>query len=1224
MSLAFKLQRITQVHAGECKYTSAFWIRRQRGCDRHEAPVGGRCPLMCTRWQFWIDRGGTFTDCLGLDPETGTLTATKVLSSDAAPLVAIRQLLGLAATSPIPPCDVRMGTTVATNALLERKGTHCALITNSGLEDVVEIGSQARSRLFDLDITKPPLLHGRVLGVTARCDPDGNVIAPLDEHQVSTALGQWRTEGIDNLAIALLHSYRNPTLEQHIAQIASQHGFRHIWLSSDVDPEIGFLGRTDTTIVESYLTPLIQQYLFTLEAELPSSSLRIMQSSGGLVQAASFTGRNAILSGPAGGVVAYASIGKRLGIERAIGFDMGGTSTDVSCVDGDFERIHEAEIAGVRLRAPMMSIHTVAAGGGSICRDNGFRLTVGPESAGARPGPVCYGYEGATELTVTDVNLLLGRVADDRFPFSLHPKAARLALDSIVEQLRARGQTLDALQVAAGFADIANANMAQAIREVSVAKGRDVRDYALFVFGGAGGQHACPVARSLGIRTIVFDRFAGVLSAYGMGLANVSWHGQADGSRNDIDAIQLLEPRFAKLVATGKAHLADEGFADHQLTITREVDLRYRGTDAAITLPTHSDPAALATSFEQAHQRMFGYLRNQAIEITNIRVRVEGLSPPPTFTSTARSAHTAPEPRRHQRMWSGGAMRNVGVYWREDLASHQPLRGPALILGETGTIALDEGFDASVGDTGELIIRDRQPVVSHTPVENTQADPIRIEIFNNLFMSIASQMGAALQRTAVSTNIRDRLDFSCALFDATGALIANAPHIPVHLGAMSESIRGLLTENPQPTPGTVFATNDPSLGGSHLPDITVITPVHNEHGELVFFTANRGHHADIGGIVPGSMPAFSTALREEGALLRNVPIVCNDQLQEQVIFDALANTPHPARNPRDNLADLEAQVAANKAGADLLRELMTRTGEATVRAYMAHVQDAAASEVAHELSKLADGTYRFGDALDDGTQIQVTIVIAGDRMTIDFEGTNGPVEGNLNAPRAITIAAVIYVVRSLVGAPIPLNAGCLRNVDVCIPHNCLLSPPPGCAVAGGNVETSQRVVDVLLGALSKAAASQGTMNNLSFGTAEFGYYETIAGGAGATPTAPGGSAVHTHMTNTRITDPEVLESRFPVRLREFSIRRGSGGSGRNRGGDGVVREIETLEAMRVSILSERRTRSPFGLQGGQPGQPGRNLHNGRELPGKATFQAKAGDVVRIETPGGGGFGNNSE
>jgi 5-oxoprolinase (ATP-hydrolysing) len=1173
------------------------------------------------RWQFWIDRGGTFTDCLGRDPTTGAITECKVLSSDRAPLIGIRQLLGLTEDAPIPPCEVRMGTTVATNALLERRGTPCALLITRGFADALEIGTQARPDIFALDIVKPSMLYDEVHELDARVAPDGHITARPDEAGLAALLGDLARRGVRSLAVVVLGAARNPELEQRIGALATAAGFAHVSLSAEVAAEIGLVGRGDTTVADAYLTPLIRDYVAGLLAELPGSTLRIMQSSGGLTDALAFRGRNAVLSGPAGGVVAYGRIAEACGIDRAIGFDMGGTSTDVSAYDRGFDREYEAEVAGVRIRAPMMSIHTVAAGGGSLCRFDGFRLTVGPESAGAVPGPLCYGHADARELAITDINLVLGRVVGDRFPFALHQARVDQRLDEMVAEL---GNAMSRMELAAGFFDIANASMAEAIRQVSIARGRDVREFALMVFGGAGGQHACPLARQLGIRTLIFDRFAGVLSAYGMGLADVSWHGEIDsgGVALDDEFEARARPWAVELAARGRAHLVADGFAEAALETTTRLDLRYRGTETAITVEAPElDAAALRAAFEDQHERVFGYRRpDHEVIATVVRLEVVARTREHVAAGTVDAPCEATTAVRTQAMWSGGRLDEAPVHHRDALVAGAIVRGPALLLDATGTIALDTGFVARKGSAGRLIVTDEAPTIAAAPTDDTALDPVRLEIYNNLFMSIARQMGEALRRTAVSTNIRERLDFSCAVFDPGGDLVANAPHIPVHLGAMGESIKGVLAAHPSPAPGTVYVTNDPAAGGSHLPDVTVVTPVHDAGGALVFFTASRGHHADIGGITPGSMPPFSSSLDQEGAVFRAVQIAGDGRFDHDAVTAVLGAGPYPARNPADNIADLQAQIAANHTGARLLLDTIANQGLGTVQAYMQHVQDNAAAEVAAQISRLPDGDHHFTDFLDDGTPIAVRMRVSGSDLDIDFAGTGPASAGNLNAPHAVTVAAVFYVLRTLVGAPIPLNAGVMRHVKLHVPAGTVLSPGPDAAVAGGNVETSQRVVDVLLGALGLAAASQGTMNNLTFGNDAFGYYETIAGGAGATANADGASGVHTHMTNTRITDPEVLEARFPVRLLRFGLRRGSGGAGLRRGGDGVVREFEILAPMRVSLLTERRGRAPFGLAGGEPGLPGANWVDDAPIAAKASIELAPGARLRIETPGGGGWG----
>ncbi|HWM84626.1 MAG TPA: hydantoinase B/oxoprolinase family protein [Kofleriaceae bacterium] len=1180
------------------------------------------------RWQFWIDRGGTFTDCLGRDPVSGEVRAVKVLSSDTAPLVGIRRLLGIGEGEPIPPADVRMGTTLATNALLERRGRPCALAVTRGFGDLLAIGDQSRPEIFAIDIIRPAPLAREVVEVDARMSASGEVRCRPDPAALEAELRAARERGAESLAVCVLHSYLSPELEREVERAARAAGFEDVSLSAEVACELGFLARAQTAVVDAYLTPLLRRYLAALRRELPGASLRVMQSSGGLTDADRFRGPNAILSGPAAGVVACAEVARRAGFDRAIGFDMGGTSTDVSCVErGQADRVYEMQVSGVTVRAPAMDIHTVAAGGGSLCRYRGYRLTVGPESAGADPGPLCYGRDrdGSGELTVTDANLALGRLVDDRFPFPLAREPVDRALARLCAEMAADGTVMTPEDLAAGFAAVASASMAEAIRQVSIARGRDPRDFALVVFGGAGGQHACALARLLGIRTLLCDRRAGVLSAWGMGLADVTWHDELDAGRRLLDEDAVREPDFEPLEQRGMRAMEEEGFDPRAVTVRRLADLRYRGADTALTVELGP---GMDRRFAVEHERLFGYARSDhPIEVTALRVELVASGGPRTpegpqasgLRPQVEQSSSGPSPTRFHPIYMEGGWVDAPIYHRESLPLGTLLEGPALILDDTATFVLDPGFQLEVAGDQLLVVRDRAPGARLEMARGAAPDPVRLEIFGNLFMSIARQMGAVLQRTALSTNIRERLDFSCAVFDQGGGLVANAPHIPVHLGAMGESVRAVLAAHPRPAPGDVFATNDPAGGGSHLPDVTVVTPVH-AGGELLFFTASRGHHADIGGTTPGSMPSDSRTLAEEGAVLRALPIVVAGRLQRDAILAALAAGRYPARRPADNLADLEAQIAANQTGARLLADLLASAGRETVLAYLGHVQDNAAAQVAAEIGRLPDGEHRFTDALDDGTPIAVSIAIRGDRMEIDFAGTGGELDGNLNAPRAVTVAAALYVLRCLVGAPIPLNAGCLRPVTLHIPAGSVLSPSPDRAVAGGNVETSQRVVDVLLAALGLAAASQGTMNNLTFGDEHFGYYETIAGGAGATPRAPGASGVHTHMTNTRITDPEVLESRFPVRLLELSLRRGSGGAGRNRGGDGLVREIELCAPLQVSILSQRRLLAPFGLAGGQPGARGRNLHNGREVGGSIRIAAAAGDRIRIETPGGGGHG----
>ena len=1173
------------------------------------------------RWQFWIDRGGTFTDCLGLSP-SGQLRVAKVLSSDRAPLVGIRQLLGLPADSAIAPCIVRMGTTVATNALLERRGEPCALLISRGFEDLLAIGTQARPKLFALSPRRAAPLVSEVLAIDRRAAADGRVLEAGHEGKLKDAIAALATR-VNSVAIAVMHGHRAPQLELQVEALCRRAGIEHSICSHRLSAEDGLLARAETAVVDAYLTPLLQRYLDTLAEELPGSEILLMQSSGGLVSRSHFRGPHAVLSGPAGGVVACEELLEaRDEVQALIGFDMGGTSSDVCRIDAEGAELrYEVETAGVRIRTPMLAIHTVAAGGGSVCQSQDGRLTVGPESVGSDPGPLCYGKSTATQLSMSDVNLVLGRIVPDRFPFALKKSAAVSALAAMARQT---GETEDVL--AAGFFAVANHHMAEAIRQISVARGFDVKSHTLVLFGGAAGQHGCAVAEVLGVRRILSHPFAGVFSAFGMGRAPRSWYGERDLGGAPLDqSAAVLSKRLRELEQEGRSQLP--GKANSRWL----VGARYGGSQSSLWLslePGELVVEHLRTAFERAHRREFGFLRPQQhrVEVTAARVellqRAEPLDLPPLCAAAAPL-----EPKRQQRIWQRSGWLLAPVFEREDLRPGHCVQGPALLLEQTGTLVIDQGWVARCDAHGVIVLEclaanDSQ--LSATSEQAGQRDPLRLELFHNRFMSIAEQMGRVLQKTALSTNIRERLDFSCAVFDGQGRLVANAPHIPVHLGAMEETVRAVLRVHPQPAPGSSYISNDPALGGSHLPDITVVTPVHVEK-QLAFFVASRGHHADIGGKAPGSMPATSSCLEEEGVVFSALRCVVDGALDEQGVRRVLTQAKYPARDPNTNMADIVAKLAANSRGAKLLRELVAEAGLNGVVSYMKHIQDNAAECVAEAIGKLADGRVSFSDALDDGTRIAVSVALSGKRMVVDFGGSSAQVDGNLNAPRAVTVAAVLYVLRVLVGRSIPLASGCLRPVDLRIPSASVLDPEPGCAVAAGNVETSQRVVDVLLGALGLAAASQGTMNNLSFGNQKFGYYETLAGGAGATEGQAGASAIHTHMTNTRITDPEVMESRFPVRLRAFSIRRGSGGLGRWRGGDGIRRCIEAREPIRVSLLSERRSSRPFGMAGGEPGRAGRNRvlrADGRVelLSGRAEVELQPGDSIDVETPGGGGFG----
>ncbi len=1202
-----------------------------------------------TPWEFWIDRGGTFTDCIGRSP-AGELHVAKLLSSDTAPVEGIRQILerceGTTPGASLPASRVRLGTTVATNALLERRGEPLLLVTNIGFGDLFEIGTQERPEIFGLKIEKSQPLQARVLEIQGRMNARGQEIEALDLQEVERGLRVAKASGLDSVAICLLHAFANPTHEEAIGALARNLGFSHVSTSQALAGEIGFLARGETVIADAYLTPLLQRHVTWLRRELPGSQLRFMQSSGGLTEAKRFRGPFALLSGPAGGVVGASRVARQAGFERAIGFDMGGTSTDVSVVERDgVARRFESIVGGVRVKAPMLAIHTVAAGGGSLCQFDGYRLSVGPESAGSDPGPLCYGKQDAAgrpmgkELALTDINYFLGRIQPDYFPFSLTRAPVDATLANLQSQLAEAGQALTLDEIAAGFIEVANKSMAQAIAQVSVARGIDPREYALVGFGGAAGQHVAAVARELGIGDVLLHPLAGLLSAYGIGVAEESWDGVRDAGRELLrEAAALPKPVVAlhdELSKQGRRALEAEGFAVEEMVLECSLDLRYRGTESALTIGQPED-GHYRSAFEAEHQTRFGYTRSgRAVEIVAARVRARvpaAVHASEPELSSGKRAQPG-EPLRFESVWFPAVGRvEAPVFDREQLREGQVLQGPALVLDRTGTVLLDPEIRAEVLAGGVLHLRDervsktRDTSANAGSKEISKFDPIRLEVFSNRFASIGEQMGAVLRNTSVSTNIKERLDYSCAVFDGLGGLVANAPHIPVHLGAMSETVKAVREHFSDLAPGDVIVTNDPRCGGSHLPDITVVSPVFvPDQQQASFFVASRGHHADIGGVRPGSMPADSTSIEEEGILLTPFKLVSQGQFDEEGLRARLKAPPYPARNPDDNVADLEAMLAANNAGTRLLLELVQERGLEEVSLSMQELQQAAAAKVGDVLERFANGQFHFEDYLDDGTRICVSLNITGRRMCIDFAGTAPASPGNSNAPRAVVCAAVIYVLRALVDESIPLNGGCLDPVEIRIPEGSLLDPPEGAAVVGGNVETSQRVVDVLLGALGVVAASQGTMNNITFGNESFGYYETLGGGSGAGQGFDGASAVHTHMTNTRITDPEVLESRYPVRLEEFSVRRGSAGQGKWSGGEGLVRRYRFLEDVEVSLLTERRARPPYGLAGGQPGACGRNWvcrpgSSREELPGALNLSLPADSVLQIETPGGGGYG----
>ncbi|MDP7276203.1 MAG: hydantoinase B/oxoprolinase family protein, partial [Planctomycetaceae bacterium] len=1141
-----------------------FWVGYPLRCLD---PAGQ--PLVEARVTAFDAATGRLTIDQPLPASVTPATVYELVSPEEAPILAIRRTLALRLDEPIPEIQVRLGTTRGTNALLTREGARTVLVTTRGFADVPLIGNQDRPRLFDLVIHKPEPLFERVVEVDERIDAEGSVLRPPGLDSVAAELSAARAAGIESVAICLLHSFANPEHELQVERVAREAGFEEVSRSSRLSPLIKVVSRTDTTLVDAYLNPILRQYVSRLRESLGASSLKIMTSAGGLIDADRFVGKDSILSGPAGGVIGFSRIAERAGFSHSIGFDMGGTSTDVSRYDGSYEREFETRKAGVRIVSPMLAIETVAAGGGSICHFDGVKLAVGPSSAGADPGPACYGRGGP--LTVTDINVHLGRVLPERFPFPLDTAVVTRRLETLCEQIAdsPMGRRYTPTELAEGFVQIANANMVRAIRNISVAKGYDPADYVLVTFGGAGAQHACSIAAELGIQDVLVHPFAGILSAYGMGLADVRRFAERSVLRPfDDETLADLEEVFAELEDQASEEVRAEGVLDERIARPlRTLEIRYQGVEAAIAVP-RPDDGDYASRYAQLHQQLYGYVhRARQLEITAARVEVIGTTAdPPLETTDARER--VPQPRSLTETVFDGQPHQTAVFLRNDLHPGDRIDGPAILCESTSTVVIEPGYTAGITIRDEVHIRRQSDETAASDVSTT-ADPVMLEIFNNLFASIAEQMGLTLQRTSFSTNVKERLDFSCAIFSTDGDLVVNAPHIPVHLGAMSETVKRILADNPGMVAGDVFVTNDPYRGGSHLPDVTVITPVHDpESGQLLFFTASRAHHAEIGGIVPGSMPPFSKNLGEEGVLIRNFRLVDAGRSRETELEQLLGNGEFPSRSIGDNLADVSAQVAANNSGVEQLRRLVERYTLPVVQAYMSHIQQAASRKMRLALAGIPDGTMRRTDHLDNGSPICVAISIDGETARVDFSGTGPVMDSNLNANRAIVTAACLYVFRCLIAEDIPLNSGVLEPVTIELPE-CLLNPPEqanpaeSAAVVGGNVETSQRVVDTLLGALGVAAASQGTMNNLTFGDETFGYYETICGGAGATPTAAGTDAIHTDMTNTRLTDVEVIERRYPVRLHEFSIRHGSGGAGRHRGGAGIVRRIEFLKPLSV-------------------------------------------------------------
>ena len=1194
-----------------------------------------------SRWQFWIDRGGTFTDIVARRPD-GALLTHKLLSEnpgryDDAALAGIRDLMGVARGVPIPARQVeavKMGTTIATNALLEKKGDRTALVITRGFRDQLKIGYQNRPRIFDRNIVLPQPLYGAVVEARERVTASGEVLEPLDEDAARGDFAAAFRRGCRAAAIVLMHGYRFPAHERRLAALAREAGFTQVSVSHETSPLMKLVSRGDTTVADAYLSPLLRRYVERVAADLPDVRLMFMQSNGGLTSAQLFQGKDSILSGPAGGVVGVVRTAAAAGFDRIIGFDMGGTSTDVSHFHGAYERTFDTLVAGVRVRAPMMSIHTVAAGGGSILHFDGARYRVGPDSAGAHPGPACYRKGGP--LAVTDANVLLGKIQPDFFPRAFGPEGKdALDIDRVRKQFAelageisaATGESRSPEAVAEGFVRVAVDNMANAIKKISVERGHDVTGYTLCCFGGAAGQHACLVADALAIPRVFIHPYAGVLSAYGMGLADLSaMREQAIEARLEAGLLPRLEAALAALSDSAVGEVAQQGVARSEIELVRRVHLRYEGTDTAVIV-AYGSLDAMLKEFESGYRSRFSFLMpGRALTVEAISVEATGGGAPVRegFAEMAPRVGAA-RPERQVKMFSGGGTHDTPVFRRDALRPGDRITGPAIIAEANATTVVEPHWQAEVTPLNHLVLTRAVPRPKREAI-GTRADPVMLEIFNNLFMAIAEQMGVTLANTAYSVNIKERLDFSCAIFDPAGGLIANAPHLPVHLGAMGESVRVVATENAgKMKPGDVYMLNNPYHGGTHLPDVTVITPVFDGASEeILFYVACRGHHADIGGITPGSMPPDSRHLDEEGVLIDNFQLVSDGTLLERETRSLLAGARYPARNPDQNLADLRAMIASNQKGVVELERAIAHFGLDTVLAYMRHVQDNAEESVRRVIEVLKDGEFAY--EMDNGATIRVRITIDRARRgaTIDFTGTSSQLDSNFNAPAAVTMSAVIYVFRTLVNDDIPLNAGCLKPIKVVIPEGSMLNPRYPAAVVAGNVETSQCVTDALYGALGVMGASQGTMNNFTFGNERHQYYETICGGSGAGDGFDGADCVHTHMTNSRLTDPEVLEWRHPVLIEEFAVRPGSGGAGHWRGGDGAVRRVRFLEPMTAAILSGHRRVPPYGMAGGEPGAVGRNtvLRNGarEELGACGTAEMNAGDVFVIETPGGGGFG----
>ncbi len=1225
------------------------------GMKQEKAP--SKAPISKS-WDFWIDRGGTFTDVVGRRPD-GTLAAHKLLSENPeayrdAAVQGIRDLLGLAKGEPIPPGRVgavKMGTTVATNALLERKGDRTLLLTTKGFRDALRIGYQARPKIFAKHIIKPEMLFERVVEVNERVLADGTVESALDLAPVRAELERAQADGIKAVAIVFMHAYRYPEHERAVAKMAREMGFPQVSVSHEVSPLIKLVGRGDTTVVDAYLSPILRRYVATVASELKGDAansvsppplrgrertaddeairLMFMMSSGGLTAAELFQGKDAILSGPAGGVVGMAQTGREAGLTKLIGFDMGGTSTDVSHFDGEYERAFETEVAGVRMRAPMMLIHTVAAGGGSVLHFDGARFRVGPDSAGANPGPACYRRGGP--LAVTDANVMVGKLIPEFFPKIFGPeqnqpldnRAVRQAFAVMAKEVGGKKPE----EIADGFIKIAVENMANAIKKISVQRGYDATRYALNCFGGAGGQHACLVADALGMTKVLIHPFSSLLSAYGMGLADIrATRQQAIEENFGPKALGSLKREGKRLGKDAKAEVAGQGVPAKSIQIHVRAHVRYAGTDTALVVDA-GPLAKMKAAFEKAHKARFGFI-DRAKQLVVEAASVEAVGGGATFRERAgkTSRGKLPSPARRTQFFSNGQWHKAAVYTRDQLKPGARVQGPAIVIEPHQTVVVEHGWRASVTTKNHLLL-DRNVKLKRQSAVGTKADPIMLEVFNNLFMSIAEQMGVSLQNTAYSVNIKERLDFSCAIFAADATLVANAPHMPVHLGSMDRAVETIIRENKGSIrPGDVYLLNAPYNGGTHIPDLTVCTPVFDKaKRKILFWVASRGHHADIGGIAPGSMSPKATSIEEEGIYIDNFKLVDRGKFREKELYKLLTEAQYPARNPLQNVNDLKAQIAANEKGVQELHKMVAQFGLPVVHAYMGHVQDNADESVRRVIEVLHDCEFSYEADHGNVIKVKITVDKKNRSATVDFTGTSPQQGTNFNAPEPVTRAAVLYVFRIMVDSDIPMNAGCLRPIKIIIPEDSMLAPKYPAAVVAGNVEVSQFVTDTLFGALGTMSGAQGTMNNVNFGNDKYQYYETICSGSPAGPGFPGTDAVHTHMTNTRLTDPEVLEFRYPVVLEDFHIRKGSGGKGKWRAGDGIRRTMRFLEKMEYTILSGHRRIRPFGLAGGEDGQIGENYVRRKDgtmerLKGADATVVDAGEAIIVQSPTAGGYG----